>query len=84
MAIARWGDADYSVVLYRSSYASGFRLIVTSPRLDALAGTADAKADRLDHPDVTQREMVREGKEAEGASTTPEKARLSNKAAFRP
>ena len=31
-AVARWGDADYSVVLYRSSYASDFRAVVSSPR----------------------------------------------------
>ena len=41
--VARWGDADYSVV-YRSSYASGFRMIVTSLRLDGLARTAEARA----------------------------------------
>src|SRR5438093_8276249 len=43
--ITRWEDPDYSVVLYRSSdvyrlLVSPFRIIVISPRLDSLAGTA--------------------------------------------
>jgi len=49
--ITRWGDADYSVILYRSSdvyrLVSPFRIIVISPRLDSLAGTAEAQALRL-------------------------------------
>ncbi len=50
VAIARWGDADYAVVLYRadSSYGSTastrFQLVVSSPRLDALAHTAAVQA----------------------------------------
>src|SRR6478672_11374441 len=34
--IALWGDADYAVALYRSSFVSEFRVVVTSPQLDAL------------------------------------------------
>ncbi len=84
LSVARWGDADYSVVLYRSSYASGFRIIVTSPRLEALARTADAEAIRLDDRDAPRREIARQKKETEDARATQEKARLANKAAFRP
>jgi hypothetical protein len=82
--VERWGDADYSVVLYRSSYASGFRLIVTSPRLDALARTADAQAIRLDEREAPQREIARQKKEMEEIRVSQAKARLANKAAFRP
>jgi hypothetical protein len=82
--IARWGDADYSVVLYRSSYASGFRVIVTSPRLDALARTADAQAIRLDEREAPQREIARQKKDVEDTCVSQEKARLAHKAAFRP
>jgi hypothetical protein len=82
--VARWGGAEYSVVLYRSSYASGFRVIVTSPRLEALARTADAEASRLDEREAPQREIAREKQEAEDARLSAEKARLANKAAFRP
>jgi len=82
--VARWGDTDYSVVLYRSSYASGFRIIVTSPRLEALAQTADSQAIRLDEREAPQREIARQKKEVEDTRVSQEKARLANKAAFRP
>jgi hypothetical protein len=82
--VARWGDADYSVVLYRSSYASGFRMIVTSLRLDALARTAETEAVRLDERDAPRREIARQKKEADDTRAAQEKARLANKAAFRP
>ena len=82
--IARWGDPDYSVVLYRSPYSSGFRIIVTSPRLEALARTAGAEAARLDEREAPKREIARQKKEAEDARASEEKARLANKPAFRP
>jgi hypothetical protein len=82
--VARWGDADYSVVLYRSSYASEFRVIVTSPRLEALARTAAAQAIRLDEREAPQREVARQKKEVEDTRLSQEKARIANKAAFRP
>jgi hypothetical protein len=82
--VARWGDADYSVVLYRSSYASGFRMIVTSLRLDRLARTAEARAFRLDELDAPKREIARQKKEADDTRAAQEKARLANKAGFRP
>jgi hypothetical protein len=88
--VARWGDADYSVVLYRSSdlYGSSspsrFRIIVTSPRLEALARTADARAIRLDEREAPQREIARQKKEVEDSRLSQAKARLANKAAFRP
>ena len=82
--VARWGDGDYSVVLYRSLYASGFRLIMTSVRLDSLARTADARALRLDELDAPKREIARQKKEADDTRAAREKARLANKAAFRP
>jgi len=82
--VARWGDADYSVVLYRSSYASGFRMIVTSLRLDVLARTAEAQAVRLDERDAPRREIARQKKEADDTRAAQEKARLANKAGFRP
>ena len=82
--VARWGDADYSVGLYRSSYASGFRIIVISTRLEALARTADAQAKRLDEREAPQREIARQKKEVEDTRLSQEKARIANKAAFRP
>jgi hypothetical protein len=83
-SIARWGDTDYSVVLYRSPYASEFRAIVMSPRLEALARVADAQAIKLDEREAPERENARLKKEADDNRAAQEKARLANKAAFRP
>ena len=82
--IGRWGDGDFAAVLYRSSYASGFRLVVTSTRLTVRARTAEAEAARLDEREAPQRERARQKKEADDARTAREKARLANKAAFVP
>jgi hypothetical protein len=82
--IALWGDDDYAVGLYRSSFASEFRLVVSSPRLAALAGTAAAEAVRLDEREAPQREADRKNKEVEDARASQEKARLANKATFKP
>jgi hypothetical protein len=82
--VARWGDADYSVVLYRSSYRSGLRIIVASPRLEALARTADAQAVRLDQLDAPRIESARLKKETEDTRAAQERARLANKEVFRP
>ena len=88
-SIARWGDADQTIVLYRSSDFFGsstarFWLIVTSPRLDVLARTADAQAVRLDEREAPQREIAKQKKDADDAHAADEKARAANKAAFRP
>src|SRR5205823_4320508 len=82
--VSRWGDADYSVVLYRASYGSGFRMIVSSPKLEALARTADVQAIRLDEREAPKRETARQKKELEDTRVSREKARVANKAAFRP
>ncbi|HZR26588.1 MAG TPA: hypothetical protein VFA59_23540 [Vicinamibacterales bacterium] len=82
--VATWGGADFSAVLYRSSYASGFRLIVTSVKLSALARTATAQALRLDERDAPLRERARQKKEADDERVAKEKARQANKAVFKP
>lgn len=82
--LARWGDAEYSAVLYRSPYASSFRLVVSSRKLDALATAADIEAARLDEREAPQREIARQKKAADDARAAAEKARTANKAAFKP
>jgi len=84
IAISRWEGADYAVGLYRAVYATTFRMIVTSPRLEALARTADAQSLRLDAREAPQRELARQKKEVDDARATQEKARTVNKATFRP
>jgi hypothetical protein len=84
-ALARWGDAGQSVVLYRAStYGTAFRLIVTEPRLDGLARKAEVQANRLDVQEAPGREIARQNKEAEDGRAAREKARVANRAAFRP
>ena len=82
--IAGWGNAEYTAVLYRSAYASGFRMVVTSVPLNALARTAQAQALRLDERDAPQRERARQKQEADLERASKEKARLANKATFKP
>jgi len=82
--VAEWGSPEYAAVLFRSSYASGFRLVVTSPRLAALARKAEAQALRLDERDAPQRERARQQKAAETERAAKAKARSANKAAFKP
>ena len=83
--VARWGDAQYPVVLYQtSSYRETFRLIITAAALDDLARKALAQAVRLDEQDAPQREIARQKKERDDGRAVAEKARAANKAAFRP
>jgi hypothetical protein len=83
--IARWGDAEYSAVLYRSSfYTSRFRMIVTDVRLHALARTAEVRALQLDEREAPQREIARQKKEADETRAAEEKSRAANKAVFKP
>jgi hypothetical protein len=83
--VARWGDAEHAVVLYRtSSYGEAFRLIVTEPALDGLARKAEIQAIRLDDQEAPRREIARQKKERDDGRTTAEKARVANKAIFKP
>src|SRR5581483_2292051 len=82
--IGEWGNDQYSAVLYRSSYASGFRMVVTSPRLAALARKAEAQALRLEKRDAPQRERARQQKAADTDRAAKAKARTANKAAYKP
>jgi GGDEF domain-containing protein len=83
--VARWGDAEHAVVLYRtSSYGRAMRLIVTKVTLDDVARKAEAQAMRLDDQEAPRREIARQKKEREDGLDASEKARVTNKAVFRP
>lgn len=82
--IARWGNAEFSAVLYRTSYEAGVRLVVRSTPLTARVRTAITAANKLDEQDAPQRERARQKKEAADARTAREKARIANKATFVP
>jgi len=82
--IARWEDSQYSLDLLQPSYPSTFRVVLVSKQLEALAGAAIAEAIRLDEQEAPQREVERQKKQAEEDRADLEKARLVNKATFRP
>lgn len=82
--VARWGNSESSVVLFSSSLASSFRLVVSSIPLEALAQTADTEARRLDEREAPQKELARQKKEADAEEAARQKAREANKATFRP
>ena len=82
--VAGWGTDEYTAVLCRASYGTGFKVVVTSLRLSALAKAADAQALQLDERDAPQRELARQKKEADDVQASQEKARRANKPAFKP
>jgi hypothetical protein len=82
--IARWQDPQYCFDLIRSSYGRGFSLIGVMTRLDSPAQAAMLEAKRLDDQEAPQREAARVASEQEAARDKLEKARLVNKARFRP
>jgi hypothetical protein len=59
-------------------------MIVVSTRLERLARIAEAEAVRLDARDAPQREVARQKKEVNDSRVAREKARVANKAAFKP
>ena len=84
-AVARWGDREHAIVLYRtSSYGDALRLIVTALPVDALARKAESQARRLDERDAPSRELARLKKERTDGLAAAEKARAANKKVFLP
>src|SRR5579864_8675531 len=83
--VARWGDAEHSIALYRTpSYRQTFRLIVAALPLDGLARKAEAQAKRLDDQEAPRRELARRKKELADGRAAAEKARVANKKVFEP
>ena len=82
--IARWEDSQYSFNLVRSSYQASFGMVLYSKQQDALARTAVAEALRLEAQEAPQKEADRQKKQEDENHAREEKARLVNKASFRP
>jgi hypothetical protein len=82
--LAQWEDAENSIHLFESPYASGFGLVVVSKSLDGLARVATGEAARLDAEEAPQREIERQQKQTEDKRLKSETARHVNKAGFRP
>jgi len=82
--VAHWKGPEYSLNLFRPSYASTFGLVVFSKRLDALAQAASLDAIRLDEQGAPRRAIERKQKQEAEDHARQAKVRLVNKATFRP
>jgi hypothetical protein len=84
IVLARWDSADSQVTLLRGSYMPDYQLILISKSLSARARTAIRDAVKLDAHEAPGREADQRMKEAGAAAVALDKARATNKAAFRP
>jgi hypothetical protein len=84
IVLARWENAESRLTLIRGSYTPEFQLILISKPLSTRARSAIREAIRLDAIEAPRRESEQRKKEAGDASAARDKARLTNKAAFRP
>jgi len=82
--LARWEDSEYSYNLVRAEDRSTYALVLYSKALDVRAQTAILEAARLDALEAPQKEAERVSKQAADNQIEQEKARLANKASFRP
>jgi hypothetical protein len=82
--VAHWEDPQYSLDLFRPSYASTFGLTLVSKRSDGLARAASVEAIRVDEQDAPQRAVERQRTQEAEHHARQEKARRVNKASFRP
>ena len=84
VTLAHWEDPDHTLTLSRGTYPVLVRLTLASRNLEDLAQAAAMEATRLDDREAPQREADRIKSEIADARAAQEKARLANKAAFRP
>jgi hypothetical protein len=84
VVLAQWETADASLTLVRDTFAPEFQLILISKPLGVRARNAVREAIRLDAAEAPRREADQRKKDAADASASREKARTTNKAAFRP
>jgi len=82
--IAMWQNDDTVVSLFWSDYRATFGLAVVSRAQDAAARAAFATAVAIDERDAPAREAARRKKEADALEAADERARITNKGAFRP
>jgi hypothetical protein len=78
--IASWEDSQYSLNLVRSTYSTGFGLVIYSKRVNGLADVATTEAVRLAEQEGPKREAERKKKELDDL----EALRHKNQKTFRP
>lgn len=82
--LARWEDAASLLTLTRGTYSPQFQLVLISKTLNARARAAVKEALRLDAEEAPQRELDQRKKDVADARAATVKARVVNKAAFKP
>jgi hypothetical protein len=82
--VARWEDAASLLTLTRSTSSPEFQLVLISKTLHARANSAIKEALRLDAVEAPQRELDQRERDVADARAATAKARVVNKAAFKP
>jgi hypothetical protein len=82
--VAQWEDAGSELTLTRDTYSPQFQLVLISKSLNPRARAAITEALRLDAVEAPRRERGLRTKEAADARAASQKARVVNKAAFKP
>jgi hypothetical protein len=81
---AVWEDPQHRVELVRYPYGPRYKLTMVLKNLEAPIQAAILDAKRIDHEEAPQRDAARIATEQEASRSKLEKARLANKAKFRP
>jgi hypothetical protein len=84
LPLATWEQGDTVVSLSWSDYRAGYVLVVLSQTRESAARLATTAAIALDEREAPAREEARRKKVAEDQKAAEERARESNKGAFRP
>ena len=84
VTVARWEDPQYRFDLVRASYGPSYSLVGSLKSMEAPVRAADVEAKRLDELEAPQREAAQAAAQQSAKAATLEKARLVNKAKFRP
>lgn len=84
VVVARWETAESSLTLLRGTYSFEYQLVLMSTPLATQARNAIAEAITLNAAEAPQRETARRDKEVADGRAALDKARVANKAAFRP
>jgi hypothetical protein len=79
-----WNGPEEALTLLRGDYAGEVGLVLMSKRLSQKASSATKEAIRLDAAEAPQRAKAQAAKAAAEARAATDKARLANRATFRP
>jgi len=84
MVLAQWEDGGAELTLSRDTYSPQFQLVLISKQLNSAARAAIKEAARLNAQEAPQRERDQRSKDVADARVVSDKARVVNKAAFKP